>query len=513
MMRPCLRLESSDAHSLFPVSEVAAARIIEFLASRYADKGRVLISQALCEDPYFLVWSVCRMDQNSQDPPQCIDDVVAWFQGYLLNALDWQDRDHDVQSPEDDSVIGELVFLSVATALIAFHSEVAGARGHESEIFKSRCFFLALLHKAPEIVSTASQPTNGASPLPNWLADTIEDLKRETRNNDHLETIVREAIRTLGTLSTKGASRVATVSSAIDQATEIRHQWTSGRTKENRGTNFTSRLLSTLQKRLVRLSQLENDFDRQIQTAKLNSLRELAYGASHEVNNPLANISTRAQTLLRDESDPERRRKLATINSQALRAHEMIAEMMLFAKPPRLDCRPTNLFRLIERVAAELTSLASQQSTEIVVSAGSASNKDMIISCDENHLSEVIRALCQNSLDALVSGGWIELSLAADPKPACDGTNWVSIGVADNGPGIPAEIIGQLFDPFFSGREAGRGLGLGLSKCWRIVTEHEGIIEVDSQTRRGTTFTIRLRMTVDSGAVENGEKASPANSV
>jgi signal transduction histidine kinase len=66
------------------------------------------------------------------------------------------------------------------------------------------------------------------------------------------------------------------------------------------------------------------------------------------------------------------------------------------------------------------------------------------------------------------------------------------VAVADTGPGIPNEVRRHLFDPYFSGREAGRGIGLGLSKTWRIVTEHGGRIDVDSQVEHGATFRIRL---------------------
>src|SRR6478752_5710914 len=84
-----------------------------------------------------------------------------------------------------------------------------------------------------------------------------------------------------------------------------------------------------------RLQQLESEFQRTLEAEKLESLAEFAAGAGHEINNPLAVISGRAQLILRQEKNPERRRELAVINSQALRIHEMIADLMLFARPPR----------------------------------------------------------------------------------------------------------------------------------------------------------------------------------
>jgi signal transduction histidine kinase len=81
---------------------------------------------------------------------------------------------------------------------------------------------------------------------------------------------------------------------------------------------------------------------------------------------------------------------------------------------------------------------------------------------------------------------------AAIPPSAFRLPRSVQIIVTDNGPGIPPEIRGKIFDPFFSGREAGRGLGFGLSKCWRIVGLHQGRIEVTSQAGAGAQFTITL---------------------
>ena len=83
-----------------------------------------------------------------------------------------------------------------------------------------------------------------------------------------------------------------------------------------RVTALSAELGGELLQRLARLAELEADFLTAVETAKLDALKEFAYGASHEINNPLANISARAQTLLQDERDPERRRRLAAINAK-----------------------------------------------------------------------------------------------------------------------------------------------------------------------------------------------------
>ncbi|MCA9119783.1 MAG: HAMP domain-containing histidine kinase [Planctomycetaceae bacterium] len=251
--------------------------------------------------------------------------------------------------------------------------------------------------------------------------------------------------------------------------------------------------LGKLVERLSLLERLESDFERALLTERLESLRELAYGASHEINNPLANISSRAQTLLRDETDPDRRKKLATINSQAFRAHEMIADMMLFAKPPDLDRRQTNLCVLVARVLEEISDRANQQGTALMVTG---TNEDCWLNADPTHLSVALTALCRNSLEAISAGGQISISLV-------DREVEVELSVTDTGPGIPAEVRQHLFDPFYSGREAGRGLGFGLSKCWRIIELHGGNMDVHSSESECTRFTIRLPRT------EEAKESSP----
>jgi len=243
--------------------------------------------------------------------------------------------------------------------------------------------------------------------------------------------------------------------------------------------------LPNLAQKLARLAELETQFAAALEREKLAALKELAYGASHEINNPLANISTRAQALLRDETDPERRRKLATMVTQAFRAHEMISDMMLYAKPPKLARELVDVVVLVDRVIAELTTETKEQGTTI---SRSGEPSSLVASVDPVQCAVALKALLSNSLEALGRSGQVMVSVRK-VAPATDQTeSGVEILIRDNGPGISPEVRRHLFDPFYSGREAGRGLGFGLSKCWRIVTDHGGRIDVESEVGKGATF-------------------------
>jgi len=244
------------------------------------------------------------------------------------------------------------------------------------------------------------------------------------------------------------------------------------------------------------------NFETRLLAAKLESLAEFAAGAGHEINNPLAVISGRAQLLLRGEQDPERRRDLAIIHMQALRVHEMIADMMLFARPPLPKLSACDLSALIDRVVAGLKAKAATLGLTID-RAGSI--EPMEAEVDGEQVQIAVRALIDNGLNAMRPGGRVKIELRS--IAASDAaSNAVEIIVRDDGPGIPDAEREHIFDPFFSGRQAGRGLGMGLSKAWRIVTNHGGTITVDppsntdspastsaqTTTRQGATFVVRL---------------------
>lgn len=236
------------------------------------------------------------------------------------------------------------------------------------------------------------------------------------------------------------------------------------------------RTLALLITRLRDVEQLERSYSDRLEAEKLAAMRELAYGASHEINNPLANIASRAQSLLRDEKDPEKRRKLATINAQAFRAFEMIADLMLFAKPPQPNKQPVDLRAIAAAVVAELAGDAAAQGTELTTTAAEGA---LVASVDRTQIEMALRALVRNSIEALGSGGSVTVVARRSDGESSD-RPFAELVVTDTGPGISAELRPRVFDPYFSGREAGRGLGVGLSKCWRIAELHGGRIVVDS---------------------------------
>ncbi len=237
---------------------------------------------------------------------------------------------------------------------------------------------------------------------------------------------------------------------------------------------------------MTAFSDLPSDLRALLEQEKLEALAEFAAGAGHEMNNPLAVISGRAQLLLRNETDPERRRELAIIHTQALRVHEMIADLMLFARPPQAMLATVDLTALCRRLLAELAAEAAERK----IAFAAQIEESLQLAADATQLAVALRALLDNALEAIGREGQITLTCRAVADPADPAM--IELLVSDSGPGISPDVRRHLFDPYFSGRPAGRGLGLGLCKCWRIVTNHGGQIDVDSEPGQGATFRIRL---------------------
>lgn len=228
----------------------------------------------------------------------------------------------------------------------------------------------------------------------------------------------------------------------------------------------------------------DKDLLDELERQKLEAMKELAYGASHEINNPLANIAARAQNLLRDEQSPERRRSLEAIHQQAMRAHEMISDLMLFARPPALTLETVNLVEVATEAISAVDADLDRLQIRVTLRAEDA---EAYLQGDRQQLLVAIGALLRNSIESIGTNGTIELEVRNSAEH-----EQVSLEVVDSGRGISPEVREHLFDPFYSGREAGRGLGFGISKCWRIVTDHGGSLVVDGSLQEGARITMLL---------------------
>lgn len=212
------------------------------------------------------------------------------------------------------------------------------------------------------------------------------------------------------------------------------------------------------------------DLDDQLLDQKLAAMAELAAGAGHEVNNPLGSIIGRATQLLRDEQDPQRQRTLAAIVSQAYRGRDMIGDLMLFARPPSPIPRCEPLSEAIGEVIADFRNDLELRSLEVTGTL----DDSISVWADPTQLRIVLSELVRNAIRFAPTNTPVAISTQLYRAGA-------NLTVTHNGPALSERERRHGFDPFFSGREAGRGLGFGLSKCWRILSLHGGSIRLSGE--------------------------------
>lgn len=226
----------------------------------------------------------------------------------------------------------------------------------------------------------------------------------------------------------------------------------------------------------------ETAFDAAVFEARLEAVRAFAYGAGHEINNPLANIAARAQALLVDEQDPERRRKLATIVDQAFRARDMIGGLMIFARPPRPSPVDVDVREVLRPVLDVARTAADSKRIRLDHALPAEA---ILVRVDPPQVSEALRALAANALEATEEGGHVTIAVAPT-------TTGCGVTLTDDGPGMDAEAVRRAFDPFYCGRDAGRGIGLGLPKALRLIESNGGRLTVESRPGAGTRLFAEL---------------------
>ena len=228
--------------------------------------------------------------------------------------------------------------------------------------------------------------------------------------------------------------------------------------------------------------------------AQVDALAEFAAGAGHELNNPLAVIMGRAQLVLARSSDAEMTRSLRAIITQAQRAHRILRDLMFVARPsdprPRA-CQPDEIVRASLR---DLKDEAEAQGVRLVLDTREPTPK---VWADPEPLRQVADVLARNALEASTTGDTIRFSTGGDARRL----RWT---VHDTGRGITAAEGTHLFEPFYCGRQAGRGLGLGLPRVARIVDQAGGDLRWRSTPGQGATFLVTLPVGEIPGPVTPG---------
>jgi PAS domain S-box-containing protein len=261
--------------------------------------------------------------------------------------------------------------------------------------------------------------------------------------------------------------------------------------EQGRGTVKQAGAIETLEGFIADITERHSMQEQTRHQEKMAALGLLAAGVAHEVGNPLASISGVTQTLLRRADDPKVMEKLELIKAHVQRISHIVREMQNFGRPPILDWAPCAIDDILTKAVAMIRFDKRAANVEIdLVTADDLPSTYGI----EDQLLQVFLNVLLNALDALNSLGESQtrklsiVSRRAEPpdEPA------LIIEFDDAGVGIPRESVGRVFDPFFTTKEVGYGTGLGLAVCYRIVEEHRGRIDINSEPTHGTRVRITL---------------------
>lgn len=241
----------------------------------------------------------------------------------------------------------------------------------------------------------------------------------------------------------------------------------------------------TLEQKVVqRTKELEAARDSLVQTEKLSSLGRMAAGIAHEINNPLTSIMLNSH--LMKEKLPKNSRlhePLDLIIEETARSSAIVKGMLEFSRQTVSHLRPTDINRALEKTLRLLDSQLMMQKVSV---STDLSEELPQVPADEGKLRQVFTNIILNAGDAMPQGGRLEIATKWDGE-----RRKVRISFADQGSGIPREVLPKIFDPFFSTKGI-KGTGLGLAISYGIIKQHGGEIEVQSREGRGTVFTVVL---------------------
>ena len=227
--------------------------------------------------------------------------------------------------------------------------------------------------------------------------------------------------------------------------------------------------------------ELRDSRDELIRSEKLAFTGRIAAGIAHEIRNPLTTVSMSAQQLKKVlKSEKEGAEYIEMIIRNTERINYLITELLNCARPPKLQIQSYNIHRVLENVLESTNTKIRSQNIEVVKRFTSKPSR---INIDKEQMERAFSNIVINAIEAMPKGGKLTIDTELYEKSFV-------VKIQDIGKGISEEDIIRIFDPFFTSKSG--GVGLGLTLCYGIIVSHGGTMEVESEPKRGAIFTVSL---------------------
>ncbi|MFH2137514.1 MAG: response regulator [Candidatus Omnitrophota bacterium] len=238
------------------------------------------------------------------------------------------------------------------------------------------------------------------------------------------------------------------------------------------------------------LQELHQTQDQLIQTEKLSSVGQLAFGIAHEIRNPLGIVQGGVDYLgsLLNEKDKEITGAAEKIKKAIVRANNIIVDLLKFSRSSKITLEQVDIPRVIEESLSLLKNKAYLGNVKVKTNFP----EDLgLVDGDASLLRQVFFNICNNAVDAMPQGGDLVINVINKNDVSSQEPS-IHIEIKDTGEGIPEGVQSKIFVPFFTTKDPGKGTGLGLSIVHMIIERHGGTIRVESDGQKGTTFIIEL---------------------
>jgi signal transduction histidine kinase/ligand-binding sensor domain-containing protein/FixJ family two-component response regulator len=214
---------------------------------------------------------------------------------------------------------------------------------------------------------------------------------------------------------------------------------------------------------------------------KLAVLGQLAAGIAHEIRNPLTVIDGFMQILVKGETHGDKHKSfIELMHTEVKRISELVSEFLMLAKPMPVQFKKENIYHVLKSTLEFMSSEASLHNIKINYDFA---GKELFIEMDSKQMKQVFINVIKNAIEASFPGGLVQIK-------AVQTNEFIEITIDDKGKGIPQEQLRKIFDPFFTQKDTGTGLGLTTSL--NIVRNHQGVIDVSSILDNGTSVIIKL---------------------